>query len=401
MGRFLRYCILIVWLLGCLFCLESSFAYVGSAPAGSVPAAYAPILYSDSVDPLTPWWRNVEPRTEDPLMMGWAYRPQSLEEIPPAIEVFAPTWVYVAMDESTGLAQAYTVSELGRETEFAAYIDTAHQAGAEVWVTAVSFTPDISDALIHNPEAVDAFIEKMIRVCRQWGADGLNLDFENMNPEHRHDYNAFAAQVTEALHEYDLIVSADVTVPLGYDDPSNWWQCYDRAGLAESVDYVAVMAYDQHIESTDPGPVGGLDWVEEKIRLTLAEIPSDKLLLGVPFYARDFRVLADGSTKVISVWPSQVEAMLAEDTYKSGSMEFVIEEWHVKNERQPGSGVLYLEFTDQYGTLHRIWYDDEVSLAARAALADKYHLAGVAAWVMGFSRDSYWEAMAPELPDRR
>jgi len=399
MGRFLRYCILILWLLGCVVCLESSISYGGYAPAGSVSPAYAPILFSDSVDPLTPWWRNVRDRTEDPLMMGWAYRPLTLTEVPPAIQVFAPTWIYVDMDAETGMPRAYTVSELGRQTDFAAYIDTAHRAGATVWVTAVSFTPAVSDALIHTPAAVDAFIEKMITVCTSWGADGLNLDFENMNPEHKYDYNAFAAQVTEALNEHDLIVSADVTVPLGYEDPSNWWQCYDRSGLSEAVDYVAVMAYDQHLESTNPGPVGGLDWVEEKIRLTLAEIPSDKLLLGVPFYARDFRVLADGSTETVSVYRNQVEAMLAEDRYTSGSIEFEIEEWHVKNERQPDSGVLYLEFTDQYGTLHRIWYDDEVSLAARAALADKYHLAGVAAWQLSFGRDAYWEALDSELSD--
>ena len=397
MGRFLRYLILVLWLSGCVFCLESSFAYVGSAPAGSVPLAYAPILYSSSTDPLTPWWPNLEPRTEDPVMLGWAYRPLTLEEIPPAIEIFAPTWLYVQMNEETGMAQAYTVSELGRETDFAAYIDTAHQGGAEVWVTAVSFTPEVSDALIHTPEAVDAFIERLITVCRDWHADGVNLDFENMNPEHRYDYNAFAARITESLHEHDLVVSADVTVPLGYEDPSNWWQCYDRAGLSESVDYVAVMAYDQHIDSNNPGPVGGLDWVEEKIRLTLAEVPSDKLLLGVPFYARDFRLLSDGSTKAVTVYRNQVEAMLAEDRYTSGTMEFEIEKWNVKNERQPDSGVFYLEFTDQEGTLHRIWYDDEASIAARAALSDKYHLAGVAAWQMGFGRDSYWEAMAQEI----
>ena len=399
MGRILRYLILVLWLMGCVFCLESSFAYVGSAQAGSIPLAYAPILFSSSIDPLTPWWTNIKNRTEDPMMLGWAYRPLTLEEVHPAIQVFAPTWLYVETDEETGMPRAFTVSELGRQTDFAAYIDTAHRAGAKVWVTAVSFTPEVSDALIHTPGAADAFIEKLIAVCRDWGADGVNLDFENMNPEHRYDYNAFAARITEALHGHGLIVSADVTVPLGYEDPDNWWQCYDRAGLAEAVDYVAVMAYDQHIESNNPGPVGGLDWVEEKIRLTLAEVPSDKLLLGVPFYARDFRVLSDGTTKTASVYRIQVEAMLSEGRYTSGSTEIVIDTWHIKDQREPDSGILYLEFTDTEGTLHRIWYDDEISLAARASLADKYHLAGVAAWQMGFGRDSYWDALDSELSD--
>lgn len=399
MGRFLRYTLLVLWLLGCACSLRGGFTPFGAVPEKDAVPAFAPILYSSAADPLTPWWRNIKPRPEDPVMLGWAYRPLALEQAHPAIQAFAPTWLYVEADNETGTPRLYTVSELGRNTDFAAYIQSAHQAGAKVWVTAVSFTPELTDALIHTPEAVDAFVDKLIAFCREWGADGVNLDFENMNPEHKYDYNAFAAHVTEALHAHDLVVSADVTVPLEYEDPTNWWQCYDRAGLAEAVDYVALMAYDQHTDAKDPGPVGGLDWVEEKIRLTLAEIPSDKLLLGVPFYGRDFRERADGTTATASVYRTQVESLLAEERYMSGSAEIVVDEWHVKNEREPDSGILYLEFTDREGTRHRIWYDDEVSLAARAALADKYHLAGVAAWQLSFGRDSYWDALQSELSD--
>ena len=55
------------------------------------------------------------------------------------------------------------------------------------------------------------------------------------------------------LKEQGLIVSVDVGVMGGSD---NWSKCYDRQALAESVDYLCVMTYDQYW-STSPkaGPV--------------------------------------------------------------------------------------------------------------------------------------------------
>lgn len=398
MHRIYRFLLLALGLFACMVCLRGGpTPLFGAVPATSIPVSYVPIRFHDGAGSVPAWWPHIMPRTEDPLMLGWEYRPKTLEAVPPAIDIFAPTWLYVEINDDTGLPQLYTVQELGRTTDFAGYIDTAHQAGARVWVTAVSFTPEVTDALIHTPDCVDAFIDKLIAACREWGADGVNLDFENMNPDHAADYNAFAALCAERLHEEGLLISADVTVPLENPDPDNWWQCYDRAGLAQVVDYVAVMTYDQHISSQDPGPVGGLDWVEDKLRATLAEIPSDKLLLGVPFYGRDFQVLSDGSTRTASVYPSEVQAVLNDGRYTKGGEEIAVAEWRVKNEREKGSMVNRLEYLDTNGTLHRIWYEDEVSLAARAALADKYHLAGVAAWQMSFGQDSYWTALASEL----
>lgn len=401
MRRKRRFFILFLWLLVCMVGLRGGFVPLwGAVPAVATPVSYEPILFDKGIDPVVSWWPNIMPRTADPLMLGWAYRPRSLTEVPSAINVFAPTWLYLEVDNA-GLPRLRTVQELGRTTDFTGYIDTAHNAGARVWVTAVNdfYDPDATGTLLRTPECVDAFIEKAVSVCRQWNADGLNLDFEHMNPADAQVYNDFAAKCTERFHEEGLLISADVTVPLPYPDPDNWWQCYDRAGLSKAVDYVAVMGYDQHTAGDDPGPVGGLDWVEFEIRMSLAEIPSDKLILGVPFYSRDFQVLADGSTKVTFMFKTHVEDMLDDDRFTRGGKVIAIAEWHVKDEREPDTFVNYLEFTDEAGTLHRIWYDDEISLAARAALADRYHLAGVAVWEISYGRDSFWEAMAAELPD--
>ena len=78
---------------------------------------------------------------------------------------------------------------------------------------------------------------------------------------------------------------------------------YTIGALAESVDYVMVMAYDEHW-GTSPvaGSVSSLPWVERGLQGILQEVPADKLLLGIPFYTRlwEIEYLEGGSEKVSS-----------------------------------------------------------------------------------------------------
>jgi spore germination protein YaaH len=44
------------------------------------------------------------------------------------------------------------------------------------------------------------------------------------------------------------------------------------------------MAYDQHYEKSDPGPVSDLTWFEDVVNYALSKVPREKLVIGIPFY---------------------------------------------------------------------------------------------------------------------
>lgn len=71
--------------------------------------------------------------------------------------------------------------------------------------------------------------------------------------------------------------------PVGNDD-------YDYAKIAQSVDSVVLMAYDQHWLTGTPGSVAGLDWFKESIAKILKVIPPEKTTVAIGNYGYDWTI---------------------------------------------------------------------------------------------------------------
>src|SRR5690606_30297723 len=108
-------------------------------------------------------------------------------------------------------------------------------------------------------------------------------------------------ELTPLLHEAGLTVSIDVTFAGGSD---TWSKFLDRPTLGSIVDYMMVMAYDEHwAASPVAGSVASLPWVEKGMRAMIEQqgVPAEKLLLGVPLYTRIWtEETVDGKKKVSS-----------------------------------------------------------------------------------------------------
>ena len=113
--------------------------------------------------------------------------------------------------------------------------------------------------------------------------DGINIDIENVREEDGPLVTQFVREATPYFHQAGLIVSMDIT----FMTTGNWSAFYEREKLAESVDYLIVMAYDEHWGSSEiAGSVASFPWVEANLQKLLEVVPNDKLILGVPLYTR-------------------------------------------------------------------------------------------------------------------
>ncbi|MBQ9997844.1 MAG: glycosyl hydrolase, partial [Clostridia bacterium] len=140
------------------------------------------------------------------------------------------------------------------------------------------------------------------------------------------------------------------------------------------VDYVALMAYDENgTWSTEAGSVASLPWVEESIEITLEEVPAEKLLLGIPFYARLWR---EQNGKVVKTSAIGMETAMKQ--IENAGAQIVYDE---------KTGQNYAEWKDGEQTV-KIWLEDETSVLARIELCKKYDLAGIASWSRTFENPS-------------
>jgi spore germination protein YaaH len=151
------------------------------------------------------------------------------------------------------------------------------------------------------------------------------------------------------------------------------------------VDFMTLMTYDHHNSTTPPGPVAGYDWVKAALDYATARVPRQKLLLGIPFYGREWMQSGDVTSARTLTFEDAQNRM--EQLRVAGLWD---ERW-----RTP-----WFQYRDDSG-LHTGWYEDSRSLEAKLELMQKYHLRGFAAWRLGVEDPKFWTLVAVKARTRR
>ncbi len=138
-----------------------------------------------------------------------------------------------------------------------------------------------------------AFISTLVSECKKHGYAGFQIDFENVIWNDRDLLTSLVTETAAALHKENLQLQI-ATVPNAPGYPgrssfshwlfSNWKGGYDLKALAQVVDLICLMTYDQNTRWTEPGPVAGYSWTVENLDYALQFVPKEKLSLGIPVY---------------------------------------------------------------------------------------------------------------------
>jgi spore germination protein YaaH len=283
------------------------------------------------------------------------------------LNVVSPSWFELVDDYGT----------INNKVD-ARYVRAAHEKGYQVWALITnSFDPDLTRKVLYDEQARRNVIKQLALYARLYQLDGINLDFENIYDEDKEQLTQFVKEITDTLHVLDLKVSIDVTVPSGV---SQWSACYDRAGLGKSVDYVMLMAYDEHWRTSPvSGSVASIGWVERSLLKTLKDVPAEKLVLGVPFYMREWEENLEGEKTNVKTMTME----MAKQTIKDRQL---------KPEWLEDKGQYYFEYIDG-DKKYRVWQEEERSMSLRVKMIEQYHLAGIAAWRKGFEKNEIWQVI--------
>lgn len=335
--------------------------------------AAANVTYPETVD--RPPWRPLGSKID----LVWEHvitQTPSVDSIGPmsGIHIVSPTWFYIRDEEGNLI----NLADLR-------YVEWAHAQGYQVWaLVSNNFDRDITAAVLRSSERRERVIEQLLAYAQLYNLDGINVDFENMHLQDRDNYTQFIRELAPLAREQGLVLSVDVTFK---SSNINWSMIYDRRALAESADYIMVMAYDEHWgTSSVAGSVASLPWVERGLQEVLEEIPAEKLLLGVPFYTRlwEIEYLEGGSEKVTSraYGMDRIKAILQEEGAKIVFCE------------ESGQNVASYQKGEKH---YKVWLEDLTSLKSRLSLVEKYDLAGVAAWRRGFESEEVWKLFKETL----
>ena len=280
-----------------------------------------------------------------------------------SVNVISPTWFALSDNE-------------GNFTSFATsgYVTQAHNLGLEVWGLVDNFSNEGVDTyqVLAGTSTRSHLIDGLINTALEYDLDGINIDFENISLDAGEPFVEFIRELSIPCREHGIVLSVDNYVPMDYTDH------YNRKEQGIVADYVIIMGYDEHYKgSKTAGSVASINFVENGVADTVAEVPADKVINAIPFYTRIWE------TKGTDVDSQAVGMEIAQQYIKDHNITTVWDEQTCQNYGEYQSG-------DSY---YQVWLEDEESIRVKLNIMEKYNIAGVAEWKLGFEVDSIWDVI--------
>lgn len=297
------------------------------------------------------------------------------------LTTIAPTWFSIADTEGN-------MTSLGS----ADYVNYAHQSGLEVWAVLRDFHGGINSydetyQVLSYTSKRTRLIDQTVAAALELGVDGINLDFELISTQCGENYVQFVRELSVRCRQNGLVFSVDDYVPQPYNEH------YDLEEQGAVADYVILMGYDEHTDSSyEAGSVASLGYLEDGITDALEKVPETKLIAAVPFYTRlwfetpktEDELAAEAGTEAAS-YPDKIssEALGMDEAQEAVANAGAQVQWDDRTKQN------YAEWEADGGT-YKIWLEDNQSLEEKLKVIRDNQLAGVAEWRLGWENPSVW-----------
>jgi spore germination protein YaaH len=242
-----------------------------------------------------------------------------------------------------------------------------------------------STAILHtiltDPGTRARWLDSIVASVDQYGYDGVNIDFEAVDPRDRDALTSFIAELSGRLHAKGKLLSQAVSGK--FKDVPNHPRstAFDYQALSQYDDYIFVMAWGIHYSTSAPGAQDDLSWVRQVADYVAAMPNREKFVMGTMLYGFDWPAGGGPANEATALHYGEIQALAAQYGIQP-AYDADKDSWH-------------LAYTDASGVPHDVWYSDAAVVARRVALARERGL-GVGFWRIGQEDERMWEN--PQLP---
>lgn len=242
--------------------------------------------------------------------------------------------------------------------------------------TSTSAGSNLAHTILANPTLHDKVINNAIQVMNSKGYKGLNIDFENVLPEDRENYNQFLQRAVELLHPRGYFVSTAVAPKMSATQGGLLYTAHDYEAHGRIVDFVVLMTYEWGYRKGPPQAISPLNQMRRVVEYALSVMPAKKIFLGFQIYARDW--------KIPFVQGSEAETFSPQEAVRR-AVKYGATIQYDQTAQSP-----FFRYTDEQGQGHEVWFEDARSAQAKFDLVKQYNLRGVSYWALGYPYPQNW-----------
>ena len=250
---------------------------------------------------------------------------------------------------------------------------------------------DVIGKMLHDPAARERLhIELDKFLFANPGYRGICLDFEMVPDEDQKLYAEWIGELHSDFRAKNLRIY--VNVQAGADDGT-------MGELAQASDGIILMNYDEHEETSDPGPVASEPWFEANLKRVLKLVPKEKIICGIGNYGFDWAAPLPEKGKKASTRVVDVDDLSVQDAWQRA--EDAGADVHLEgDELNP-----HFAYDDEDAHLrHQVWFLDGVTALNELRAGRQMGLKTFALWRLGEEDPSLWQIWdhpnARDAPDQ-
>jgi len=231
--------------------------------------------------------------------------------------------------------------------------------------------------LLASTEARQKLVRDAVEFAVEFHEAGIVVDFEEVRDTSQAHFRQFASELGPALHSVGLKLM--MALPARDD-------AYDYGFFAKQCDAIVLMNYDEHWQTSPPGPIASQDWYVENLRQVMEEVPARKIIVAVGSYAYD--------------WPDN--AKKAKESAQSLTIqEALLHAYESESPVEFDSTSLnpHYSYSDDHNHVHQVWMLDAVSVYNELRASERLGVQGTALWRLGSADTSIWPVWDATRPD--
>ncbi len=243
------------------------------------------------------------------------------------------------------------------------------------------FQSDKLAVVLTTPAARQRLIQTAVLYTQAQKQAGIVLDFESIPDANQKDLTKFIEELGKALHS-----ASPTSLKLMVALPAADWN-YDYKSISQHCDAIILMNYDQHWQTSPPGPIAAQDWFVTNIANILKIVPKEKLVMGIGNYGYDWPAK---SKKV----PNPVAQVV---TFQQGII--TADESEADVEFDGDALNPHYSYEDENNEVHNVWLLDGLTAYNELRSAERAGIQGTALWRLGEEDPSLWSIWDATHPD--
>ena len=284
-----------------------------------------------------------------------------------ALDVVAPQWV--ALSGNAGQVKVtydpQAEAVIASATRRPAILPLVHNSKDSEWDRAAA------DGVILDPTARQVLIHHLLNLAETRGYGGYVFDLENLSPRATAAYPGFIAEARAALKA----IGRELWVTAPFAD-----ETWPLARLQAVSDVLVLMAYDEHEETSDPGPAASQVWYEQTLARRMAQLDPARTVLALAAYGYDWTLPYKGRPLSAEAVTFHEATQIAQDS----SAKIVLDQASLN----PTFG-----YQDEFGADHAVWFQDAVTLHNQIKATDTFRPLGYALWRLGSEDPAVWQLL--------